>query len=585
MRMSYGLGESVVGGKVTGDRHIVFKETEQPINNRLGDKKIKVVYKEEGGTKTVNVPEHDQSKFALTPQQIRELGKYGKLIHEHYGRPMDVEFGVEDGIVYILQARPETVYSQKGTIEETYTLREKGNLILEGLHIGTKIGQGEVNVMKSVEEMHEFQEGQVLVTEMTDPDWVPVMKKASAIVTEKGGKTCHAAIVSRELGVPCIVGAENAMKELKGYNDVTVDCSEGRGLVYEGRLKFDVETLDISKLPKTKTQIMMNIGVPDGSLKHGKKVEGIGLARMEFILANVIGIHPKALLEYEKLKEIAENARKVGEPLIKLEGALEEIEKRTRGYDVKSQFFVDKVAEGIATIAAGVYPYDTVVRLSDFKTNEYRDLVGGYLYEPEESNPMLGWRGASRYTHPNYKDAFRLECQALKKAREEMGLKNIVPMIPFNRTIDEAKKVLEIMKEEDLERGKNDLRVYVMAEIPSNIILANQFAELYDGFSIGSNDLTQLTLGVDRDSQILAGTFDERNDAVKSSLEHLIKTAHQHGKKVGICGQAPSDHPEIVEFLVNLGIDSMSLNTDVIGRMKEIVSETEKKLEIKPEVV
>ncbi|KAA0005887.1 MAG: phosphoenolpyruvate synthase, partial [Thermoplasmata archaeon] len=468
------------------------------------------------------------------------------------------------------------VHSQKDVATlQTYVLEEKGNILAEGEAVGSKIGQGEVNVIKDAKDIGRFQKGQVLVTDMTDPDWEPIMKIASAIVTNRGGRTCHAAIISRELGIPCVIGTGDATEKLAPGTQVTVDCSEGVGRIYEGLLKYRVDELKLDNLPKTKTKIMMNVGVPEKAFIQGQiPNDGVGLAREEFIINSYIGIHPLALLQYNELKEKAASDPQVAE-------VIQKIDEKTIGYEDKVEFFVDTLARGIGKIAAGFYPNDVIVRLSDFKTNEYANLIGGFLYEPEEHNPMIGWRGASRYYDEKFKPAFALECRALKKARDEMGLTNIKPMIPFCRTPEEGRKVIAIMNENGLVQGENNLEVYVMCEIPSNVIIADQFADIFDGFSIGSNDLTQLTLGLDRDSALVAHIFDERNEAVKRLVKQVIDTAHAHEprRKVGICGQAPSDFPEFAEFLVECGIDSMSLNPDTVIKTRLNIAEVEKRLD------
>ncbi|RKX49300.1 MAG: phosphoenolpyruvate synthase, partial [Thermotoga sp.] len=581
---AYGLGENVVQGKVNPDQFYVFKPTLKKgfrpiIEKKLGTKDKKLIYGEQGGTVEVDVDPEDRKKFVLNDDEILKLAEWACIIEEHYGKPMDIEWA-KDGItgeLFIVQARPETVHSQKSyATVETYILEEKGKLLLEGEAVGTKIGQGEVNVIEDAKDIHKFKKGQVLVTDMTDPDWEPIMKIASAIVTNRGGRTCHAAIVSRELGIPCVIGTGNATEVLKNGQKVTVDCSEGIGRIYDGLLKFKVEKLDLEKLPRTKTKIMMNVGVPEKAFSQGMiPNDGVGLAREEFIINSYIGIHPLALIEYEKLKEKAKEDEKIAE-VVKI------IEERTYGYENKADFFVDMLARGIARISAAFYPNDVIVRLSDFKSNEYANLIGGFLYEPKEHNPMIGWRGASRYYDEKFKPAFALECKAIKKVRDEMGLTNVKVMIPFCRTPEEGKKVIEVMKEFGLKQGENGLEVYVMCEIPSNVILADKFAEIFDGFSIGSNDLTQLTLGLDRDSDLVAHLFDERNEAVKRLVKQVIEVAHSHKprRKVGICGQAPSDFPEFAEFLVECGIDSMSLNPDVVVKTRLLVADVEKRLGI-----
>jgi pyruvate,water dikinase len=578
---AYGLGENVVQGKVNPDQFYVFKPTLKKgfkpiVEKKLGSKDKKLVYGKKG-TVQKPVSKADQQKFVINDDEILTLAKWACIIEEHYNKPMDIEWA-KDGKtkeLFIVQARPETVHSLKDVATlKTYVLEEKGKLIAEGEAVGSKIGQGEVNVIKDTKDIHKFQKGQVLVTDMTDPDWEPIMKIASAIVTNRGGRTCHAAIISRELGIPCVIGTGNGTSKIKPGSKVTVDCSEGVGRIYEGLLKYRVDELKLDSLPKTKTKIMMNAGVPEQAFTQGQiPNDGVGLAREEFIINSYIGIHPLALIEYNKLKKKAKK-----DPKIKK--VIDKIDEKSSAYKDKVEFFVDNLARGIAKIAAGFYPNDVIVRMSDFKTNEYANLIGGYLYEPEEHNPMIGWRGASRYYDEKFKPAFGLECKALKKARDEMGLVNIKPMIPFCRTPEEGKKVIEIMKEFGLKQGENGLEVYVMCEIPSNVIVADQFSEVFDGFSIGSNDLTQLTLGLDRDSDLVAHIFDERNEAVKRLVAQVISVAHAHNprRKVGICGQAPSDFPEFAEFLVECGIDSISLNPDTVIKTRLKIAEVEKRL-------
>ena len=481
------------------------------------------------------------------------------------------------GQLFIVQARPETVHSQKDANSvETYVLKESGKVLATGNAVGAKIGQGEVNVIKDVGEITKFKPGQVLVTDMTDPDWEPIMKVASAIVTNRGGRTCHAAIVSRELGIPCIVGTETGTETIKNGIKATVSCAEGEeGRVYEGLLEYEVQRLDLSELPKTKTKIMMNVGIPEQAFTQGQiPNDGVGLARLEFIINSHIGIHPLALLNYKELKK---QSRKRPE----LKEVIKAIDEKTAAYADKGQFFVDTLAQGVARIAAGFWPNDVIVRLSDFKSNEYANLIGGAQYEPEEHNPMIGWRGASRYYSPSFEPAFALECQALKKVRDEMGLSNVKVMIPFCRTVEEGKKVIEVMRKYGMVQGENNLEIYVMCEIPSNVVLADQFSEVFDGFSIGSNDLTQLTLGLDRDSELVSHIYDERNEAVKRLVRQVINTAKEKKRKIGICGQAPSDFPDFAAFLVECGIDSMSLTPDTAVKTRLIVAEKEKELGIK----
>jgi pyruvate,water dikinase len=478
-----------------------------------------------------------------------------------------------------VQARPETIHSQKNTNKyENYFLLEKGEVIVTGTAVGTKIGQGTANVIQSTQEMDRFKEGQVLVSSMTDPDWEPIMKIAAAIVTNKGGRTCHAAIVSRELGIPCVIGTGNADEIIKNGQEITVSCCEGEtGLVYGGLLKYEVETLDLDRIPATRTKIMMNVGMPEKAFSQGLiPNDGVGLAREEFIINAHIGIHPLALLNFDKLKKKAKNDQKIA-------GVVYRIEELTTVYEDKRQFFIDKLAEGVSRIAAGFYPNDVIVRLSDFKTNEYENLLGGFLYEPKENNPMIGWRGASRYYDEGFMPAFELECLAIRKARSEVGMNNIKVMVPFCRTPEEGKRVIELMKRFGLKQGEEGLEVYVMCEIPSNVICADQFAEIFDGFSIGSNDLTQLTLGLDRDSALVAHIYDERNLAVKRLVSQVIQVAKKKGKKIGICGQAPSDFPDFAEFLVECGIDSISLIPDTVIKTRLLVAKKEKELGISVE--
>lgn len=579
---SYGLGENVVQGAVNPDEYYVFKPTLkqgfQPILHKIaGSKEFKLIY-DIGGSKMVkNVPvsPDDRNRFAMNDEEILTLARWGCLIEDHYsgkkGRacPMDIEWAKDGqtGELFIVQARPETVQSRKDPdVMETYHLTKRGQVLIQGRSVGEKIGQGPVRVITQVENLQDFREGDVLVTDKTDPDWEPIMKKASAIVTNRGGRTCHAAIVSRELGLPAIVGAERATDALKNEQSVTVSCAEGdTGFVYEGRLPFDVERVSLKNLGHPRTKVMMNIGNPEEAFSlSGIPNDGVGLARLEFIISTFIKIHPLALLEYGQIKEAAVKA---------------EIDRLTSAYPDKTQYFVDKLAQGVGMIGAAFYPKDVIVRMSDFKSNEYANLIGGRVYEPTEENPMLGFRGASRYYDPRYREGFALECQAMKKVREEMGLTNVKLMIPFCRTVEEGEKVLEEMAKHGLKRGDKDLAVYVMCEIPSNVILAEEFARIFDGFSIGSNDLTQLVLGVDRDSEIVAHVFDERNPAVKTFIAQVIKAAKTKGRKIGICGQAPSDYPEFAQFLVEQGIDSISLNPDAILKTTVKILEMEQTLD------
>jgi len=564
---AFGLGENVVQGSINPDEYYVFKPTLKqgfrPIVQKiLGSKEFKLVY-DIGGSKMVKnvpVPSDDRSRFAITDDEILSLARWACLIEDHYSHkrrqytPMDMEWAKDGrtGELFILQARPETVQSQKSLdMVEVYHLKEKGSALVHGRSVGEKIAQGPVRVVKSAHNLHEVRKGDVLVTDKTDPDWEPTMKKAAAIVTNRGGRTCHAAIVSRELGLPAIVGTENATEALKDGQPVTVSCAEGEiGFVYQGLLKFDVEQVKLHDLPRPQTKVMMNVGNPEEAFRLSfMPNDGVGLAREEFIISNYIKIHPLALLDFNRLEDRA---------------LRDEISQLTVGYEDKPQFFIDKLAQGVAMIGAAFYPKDVIVRLSDFKTNEYANLLGGKAYEPIEENPMIGFRGASRYYDPRYQAGFALECRAMKKVRDEMGLSNVKLMIPFCRTVEEGKQVLKEMEKHGLKRGVNELEVYVMCEIPSNVILANEFAEIFDGFSIGSNDLTQLILGVDRDSEIVAHVFDERNAAVKTMIASVIRVAKSKKRKIGICGQAPSDYPDFAAFLVELGIDSISLNPDAV---------------------
>jgi pyruvate,water dikinase len=585
---SWGLGEYVVQGKVNPDEFYVFKPTlklgyKPIVTKRLGSKDVKLVYgsNPRKPLKEVKTTYDERKRFVLDDEEILTLARWAMIIEEHYGRPMDIEWAkdgdgktVGTGKLYIVQARPETVHATKEQkFYEIYKLKGEGKVICTGKAVGSKIGQGKARVILDVSGIAEFKEGEVLVTTMTDPDWEPIMKKASAIVTDKGGRTCHAAIVSRELGIPCIVGTEVATKKINTGQEITVDCSQGEeGRVLEGIVPFEVERIDLEHLPKTKTQIMMNVGIPEQAFAQGQiPNDGVGLARLEFIIGSHIGIHPLALVYFDELKEKAKTDKRIAK-VVKI------IEDRTYGYENKAEFFVDKLAQGVATIACAFYPKDVIVRLSDFKSNEYANLIGGFLFEPVEHNPMIGWRGASRYYDPKFEPAFALECKALKKARDEMGLTNIKVMIPFCRTPEEGKKVISIMEKYGLKQGENGLEVYVMCEIPSNVVLAEDFAKVFDGFSIGSNDLTQLTLGLDRDSELVSHLYDERNPAVKKLIKEVIQTAKKMKRKIGICGQAPSDFPDFAEFLVECGIDSMSLTPDTIVKTRLIVAEKEKEL-------
>ncbi len=576
---SYGFGELVVQGRVNPDQFYVFKpglreNSKALIEKRLGSKQKRLVCAN-GALREEIVSAEEQQRFSITDDEVLQLARWAMQIEAHYGRPMDIEWA-KDGVtqkLFVVQARPETVHgASSASTLENYVLEETGKLIVRGEPVGSKIGQGPAHVIRDVSEIGRFRAGEVLVTEMTNPDWEPIMKIASAIVTERGGRVCHAAIVSRELGIPCVIGAEGATQKIQTGQEITVDCSQGEGRVFAGRLKFRVDRIDVAQLPRTRTKIMMNVGIPEMAFAQAKiPNDGVGLAREEFIISSHIGIHPKALLEYEQLKARAAHDEKIAQ-------IVRQIDERTVGYRDKAQFFVDRLASGVAKIAAAFWPNDVIVRLSDFKSNEYASLIGGVLYEPTESNPMIGWRGASRYYDPKYKDAFGLECYALKKARDEMGLTNIKVMIPFCRTPEEGRKVIKTMAEFGLRQGENDLEVYVMCEIPSNVLLAEEFAEIFDGFSIGSNDLTQLALGLDRDSELVAHIYDERNEAVKRLVKHVIGVARRKGRKIGICGQAPSDFPEFAQFLVECGIDSISLNPDTVIKTRLLIAAKEQEL-------
>jgi len=570
----WGVGEMIVKGKITPDEFYVFKptlkENYKPIIIKdLGRKTRKLVYDKRGGLKEVNVPTKQQLKFSLTDEEILKLSKWACLIEDHYRISQDIEWAKDGktGELFIVQSRPETVHAPKiGKFYEEYQIKtKKKKPILTGIAIGNKIGQGKVHIIEVVSKIGEFKKGEVLVTKMTDPDWVSIFPLASAIVTDEGGKTAHAAIVSRELGLPCIVGTKEATKILNNGQEITIDCTSGsEGRIFFGKIPFKIKRYDLKKIPKLKTKIMINIGAPDIAFKTSfLPNDGVGLARIEFILADKIRIHPLALYHYKKIKD-----KKIKK----------EIDRLTYGYKDKKQYFVDKLAEGISQIAAAFYPKPVIVRLSDFKTNEYAALVGGKIFEPEESNPMLGWRGASRYYDEKFRPAFEMECQAIKKVREVFGLKNIWAMIPFCRTVEEGKKVLDLMAKNGLKRGEDGLKVIVMCEIPSNVILADKFLEIFDGMSIGSNDLTQLVLGLDRDSAQVAKVGDERNEAVKEMIKKVIKLCNEKKKYCGICGQAPSDYSEFAEFLVKEGIESMSLNPDTVIKTILAVAKTEKQL-------
>jgi pyruvate,water dikinase len=575
---AYGLGENVVQGAVNPDEYYVFKPTLKQgfrpiLQKMMGTKEFKLIYDVGGGkmVKNVPVPQDDRARFAMSDEDILTLARWACVIEDHYsakkGRPspMDMEWAKDGhtGELFILQARPETVQSQKESdTMETYRLTQRGRVLVKGRSVGEKIASGPVRMIKSAQYLQQFKEGEVLVTDKTDPDWEPIMKKAAAIVTNRGGRTCHAAIVSRELGLAAVVGTEKGTEVLKDGQMVTVSGAEGDiGVVYEGKLAFDVNRVILQGLQRPKTKVMMNVGNPEEAFSLSViPNDGVGLARVEFIISTYIKAHPLALLDYDRLDDVAAKA---------------EIDRVSVGHPDKPRFFVDKLAEGVAMIAAAFYPKDVIVRLSDFKSNEYADLIGGRRYEPTEENPMLGFRGASRYYNPRYQAGFALECRAMKKVREEMGLTNVKLMIPFCRTVEEGRLVLAEMEKHGLRRGEQGLEIYVMCEIPSNVILAEQFAEVFDGFSIGSNDLTQLVLGVDRDSEIVAHVFDERNQAVKSMIASVINVAKARGKKIGICGQAPSDYPDFAKFLVEQGIDSISLNPDAVMKTTAMILELE----------
>ncbi len=591
---AWGLGENVVQGAVNPDEFYIFKPTlkegKKPIvGKRVGSKEIKMIYnddpKSDESVKNIPTTLEERQKYVINEDEILQLAKWACIIEDHYDKAMDIEWAkdgdgekVGTGDLFIVQARPETVHSQASKkYIETYRMQESGKVIATGQAVGAKIGQGVAHVIEDVSDIHDFRAGEVLVTDMTDPDWEPIMKIAGAIVTNRGGRTCHAAIISRELGIPCVIGTVDGSKKIANGTEVTASCAEGEtGNIYEGLLKFKVDKVDLDKIPETRTKIMLNSGIPEKAFSESQLPnDGVGLAREEFIINSHIGIHPLALYDFDDIKAKADGGDLEAAEVVK------KIEERTAAYPGdKKQFFIDKLAEGVGRIGAGFYPKDVIVRLSDFKSNEYANLIGGHYYEPEESNPMIGWRGASRYYDPKYKRAFELECKALLKVRNEMGLNNIKLMVPFCRTPEEGRKVIEVMREFGLVQGENNLEVYVMCEIPSNVISADAFSDVFDGFSIGSNDLTQLTLGLDRDSDLVAHIYDERNDAVKTMVKMVIDTAKRRGKKIGICGQAPSDFPEFATFLVECGIDSMSLISDTVIKTRLAVADKEKELGI-----
>lgn len=557
---AFGLGEGVVSGTVTPDSHMVFTplldEAPEPIIAReLGDKQRKVVYDDGGGTTTEQTTEQEQASWVLTADEVLQLARWGVAVDEYYDRAMDIEWAKDgpSGQLYVLQARPETVHSQRddGRLR-TYTLQERSEPLAAGVAIGDAIATGQARLLDEPGDPDRFEEGSVLVAPMTDPDWVPVMRRAGAVVTDRGGRTAHAAIVSRELGIPAIVGCGDATEHIRDGSTVTVSCAEAdHGQVYDGALSYEENVLDLDDLPDIEPRPMLNIASPRAAFRWWRlPVQGIGLARMEFIVNHHIGIHPLALTRFEELDD---------------EHVREQIAGRTAGWEDRTEFFVDTLARAVARIAASQHPHPVIVRLSDFKTNEYANLLGGEAFEPREANPMLGFRGAARYDHDRYRDGFALECRALRRAREQMGMANVAIMVPFVRTVREADRVIGLLADHGLVRGKDGLDLYMMCEVPSNVILAEQFADRFDGFSIGSNDLTQLILGVDRDSRLLAGTFDERNSAVTRTVRDLVDRAHQTGTRVGICGQAPSDHPGFAAMLVDAGIDSISLNPDSVA--------------------
>jgi pyruvate, water dikinase len=559
---SYGLGETVVQGAVNPDEFYVHKPTLEKncpaiVRKNRGSKLIKMIYGDDKShaksTQTVDVEEQDRMQFSLTNQEVETLARYALIIEKHYQRPMDIEWGKDgvDGKLYILQARPETVKSRAdANVIERFRLKSRGEILAKGRSIGQRVGTGTVRILNNIKEMSKVQVGDVLVTDMTDPDWEPIMKRASAIVTNRGGRTCHAAIIARELGIPAVVGCGNATATVPDGESVTVSCSEGdTGFIYKGILEYDIFRSATDNMPEIPFKIMMNVGNPDRAFDFAAIPNaGIGLARLEFIINRMIGVHPKALLNFDAQPDELKA----------------EISQHIAGYADPVSFYVDKLAEGVATLASAFYPKPVIVRLSDFKSNEYANLIGGKLYEPHEENPMIGFRGASRYVSDSFKDCFALECKAMRKVREEMGLDNVEIMIPFVRTVDEAKQVIAELKENGLERGKNGLRLIMMCEIPSNALLAEEFLEHFDGFSIGSNDMTQLTLGLDRDSGLIAHLFDERNGAVKKLLSMAIQTCRKLDKYIGICGQGPSDHPDFAKWLIDEGIGSVSLNPDTV---------------------
>lgn len=578
---AYGLGESVVQGQVNPDQFVLFKPTlrinkNALLSKKIGDKLIQVVYSQKHPVKTVPVPLSKRTRFCISDDEAHFLGRWGLLIEDHFSKkagkwvPMDMEWAKDGktGELFIVQARPETVQSQKNKNEiENYILRSNKNpvVIVTGESVGDKIGNGSARVILDAHHIGEFKAGEILVTNSTDPDWEPIMKIASGIVTNSGGRTSHAAIVSRELGIPCLVGTHNATEKIRTGQKITLDCSQGEtGRVLNGFIDYTVKKTKLDEIPKTNTQIMVNLGNPEQAFETARlPTDGVGLCREEFIIASLIGIHPLALIHFNKIKDKA---------------VRQKIEEKTAGYLDKKKFFVEKLSQGVGLICAAFYPKPVILRFSDFKSNEYAQLLGGDLFEPKEENPMIGWRGASRYYSPQFKEAFALECEAVKFVREDMGLTNLKVMVPFCRTVEEGKQVISEMKKNGLNQGDRGLEVYVMCEIPANVILAHEFSKVFDGFSIGSNDLTQLTLGLDRDSNLVAGLYNERNPAVLSLIKDAIVRVKRHRKKIGICGQAPSDYPEFVEFLVEQGIDSISLNPDALLKTKVLVAKIERKL-------
>ncbi len=575
---AWGLGESVVKGLVNPDQYTVYApfldEAElTPILEKTKGEQAKKIVSADGRDKTtkrVETTDEERRRFVLTDEEILTLARWGRVIESHYGCPMDVEWArdKETGELYVVQARPETVQSQKAAnVLRTYELTEQSDRLVSGLGIGRSVVAGETRVLDSTDEADQFEEGAILVTEMTDPDWGPILEKAGGVITDRGGRTSHAAIVSRELGIPAVIGSGTATEVLSSGRSVTLSCTDGdEGHVYKGRLDYETEEIDLEALPDTDTRVMLNLASPAAALDWWKlPVEGVGLARMEYIINNVIKVHPMALVDFDQVED---------------EEAQRRIEELTRGYQNKGEYFVDHLARGIATIAATQHPHSVIVRLSDFKTNEYADLIGGRTFEPHEENPMLGWRGASRYYSDDYREGFALECRALKRVRDEMGFTNVVVMVPFCRTPEEADRVLDTMANNGLKRGENGLEVYVMAEVPSNIVQADEFAERFDGFSIGTNDLTQLVLGVGRDAERLTYLFDERNASVTRMISDLIEEAHDAGCPVGICGQAPSDHPDFAEFLVEAGIDTISVTPDSVADVLHHVARAEQEIDV-----